>query len=198
VKCCDVRISEAVQKSLRRFPEHIVRKLQQWVDDVEESGIEEVRKRPGWHDEPLKGQRSGQRSIRLSGRIARSMQSQLSASSLCKSRRFLNMPTKKMRNNGRSSATRFLDSLVGKLTFGKLLESARLSDELTMAQFAKKLGISVSHLNDIEKGRKTVSPERAARFARRLGYSEMQYVRLALQDLMRESGLKFTVDLKAA
>lgn len=30
------------------------------------SGLREVRKRPGYHDEPLKGKRQGQRSIRLS------------------------------------------------------------------------------------------------------------------------------------
>jgi proteic killer suppression protein len=36
-----------------------------WVDDVEERGIAEVRKVPGYHDEPLKGERSGERSIRL-------------------------------------------------------------------------------------------------------------------------------------
>ncbi len=29
-------------------------------------GLSEVRKVPGYHDEPLKGQRKGQRSIRLS------------------------------------------------------------------------------------------------------------------------------------
>jgi proteic killer suppression protein len=29
------------------------------------SGLEEVRKVPGYHDEPLKGSRQGQRSIRL-------------------------------------------------------------------------------------------------------------------------------------
>jgi transcriptional regulator with XRE-family HTH domain len=38
-------------------------------------------------------------------------------------------------------------------------------------ELAKKLGISKSHLNDIEKGRKAVSPERAARFAKILGYA---------------------------
>jgi transcriptional regulator with XRE-family HTH domain len=99
---------------------------------------------------------------------------------------------------GKSFAARYLQDLVGPLTFGGMLASTRLSEELTLARFAKKLAISVSHLNDIEKGRKVVSPERAARFARVLGYSEKQYVRLALQDLVRQSGLKFTVDLRAA
>ena len=37
-----------------------------WVEAVEAQGLEEVRKIPGFHDEPLRGQRRGQRSIRLS------------------------------------------------------------------------------------------------------------------------------------
>jgi len=37
-----------------------------WVAAVELDGVEEVRKAPGYHDEPLKGSRAGQRSIRLS------------------------------------------------------------------------------------------------------------------------------------
>jgi len=61
----DVAIADAAKKALRKVPVHIARKLQQWVDDVEESGLEEVRKRAGWHDEPLHGKRHGQRSIRL-------------------------------------------------------------------------------------------------------------------------------------
>ena len=33
---------------------------------METVGVEEVRKVPGYHDEPLQGARAGQRSIRLS------------------------------------------------------------------------------------------------------------------------------------
>jgi transcriptional regulator with XRE-family HTH domain len=109
------------------------------------------------------------------------------------------MSTKKVsKDKDVGGAKRFLEDLVGPLTFASLIESTRLADGLTMAEFAKRLKISVSHLNDIEKGRKAVSPMRAARFAKILGYSEKQYVRLALQDLVRQSGLRFKVDLKAA
>ncbi len=55
-----------VQKNLRRLPDYVVIKLLAWAKDVEEYGLLEVRKVPGYHDEPLKGQRRGQRSIRLS------------------------------------------------------------------------------------------------------------------------------------
>lgn len=40
-------------------------KLFAWVRSVVSIGLEEVRKIPGFHDEPLKGDRKGQRSVRL-------------------------------------------------------------------------------------------------------------------------------------
>lgn len=55
-----------VEKSLWVLPKNIRKKLQAWVRDVEQLGIREVRKIPGYHDELLKGTRYGQRSVRLS------------------------------------------------------------------------------------------------------------------------------------
>ena len=49
-----------------KVPLHIAVKLKAWADDFEKRGIEEVRKTKGYHDEPLKGKRKGERSIRLS------------------------------------------------------------------------------------------------------------------------------------
>jgi transcriptional regulator with XRE-family HTH domain len=99
----------------------------------------------------------------------------------------------------KSDAVRFLEKLTGgPVTLGRFLEAVRLGEELTQPAFAKKLGLSRSHLNDIEKGRKGVSPERAARFAKVLGYSRARLVQLALQDLVNRGGLKLLVDVKAA
>ena len=69
---------------------------------------------------------------------------------------------------------------------------------MSQAEFSKRLRISASHLCDIEKGRKVVSPERAARFAKILGRSQQQFVRPALQELVNEAGLKLKVDVAAA
>jgi toxin HigB-1 len=55
-----------VEKQINCIPEVIIRKFRLWVYLVEESGIREVRKHKGFHDEPLKGKRHGQRSVRLS------------------------------------------------------------------------------------------------------------------------------------
>ncbi len=61
-----VRLSRRAQKDLMTVPRHVAIKLGAWVDDVTVRGLEEARKVPGYHDEPLKGRRAGQRSIRLS------------------------------------------------------------------------------------------------------------------------------------
>jgi proteic killer suppression protein len=62
----EVRISKSAKRSLKKVPGYIVDKLETWVDTVERDGLHEVRRIPGYHDEPLKGERQGQRSIRLS------------------------------------------------------------------------------------------------------------------------------------
>lgn len=60
-----VIISVKAKKELMSLPKFIIRKLLAWIQDVEVQGLQSVRKIPGYHDEPLKGQRKGQRSIRL-------------------------------------------------------------------------------------------------------------------------------------
>ncbi len=61
-----VVVAPSAMKDLARAPLQIAKKLRIWVAAVEAFGLEEVRKTPGYHDEPLKGDRKGQRSIRLS------------------------------------------------------------------------------------------------------------------------------------
>ncbi len=60
-----VTVAASAAKDLKRCPLAIRQKLFVWVASVESIGLEQVRRQPGWHDEPLKGQRRGQRSIRL-------------------------------------------------------------------------------------------------------------------------------------
>lgn len=61
-----VKIAKSAFRDLTRVPLHIATKLQVWIEAVGHHGLSEVRKIPGYHDEPLKGKRLGQRSIRLS------------------------------------------------------------------------------------------------------------------------------------
>jgi proteic killer suppression protein len=60
-----VVIGKRARKQLKKAPGHVAEKLAGWVSTVEETGVEDARKIPGYHDEPLLGARKGHRSIRL-------------------------------------------------------------------------------------------------------------------------------------
>ena len=53
-------------KDLKSVPDNIRQKFHAWVKFIEQLVPREVMKYKGFHDEPLKGKRKGQRSIRLS------------------------------------------------------------------------------------------------------------------------------------
>ena len=61
--------SKTFDKQLDRIPEYLQKKFQFWVFLIETKGIPEVQKIPGFHDEPLIGERKGQRSARNYPRI---------------------------------------------------------------------------------------------------------------------------------
>lgn len=58
-------LSRRAEEDLSAIPLNIKSKLQGWIESVMHEGLEETRKHLGYHDEPLKGVRYGQRSIRL-------------------------------------------------------------------------------------------------------------------------------------
>ncbi|HAU0349544.1 TPA: type II toxin-antitoxin system mRNA interferase toxin, RelE/StbE family [Legionella pneumophila] len=65
IKLCQIELTKGAQKDLTKVPSYIKEKLLLWVDSVERMGVRNIRTIPGYHDEPLKGERSDQRSIRL-------------------------------------------------------------------------------------------------------------------------------------
>ncbi len=104
-----------------------------------------------------------------------------------------------MNTKARSDARKFLERLRGgPLTFGRMLASIRRADEVVQADLARRMGISRARLCDIENGRRAVTVEGAAQFARVLGYSVNQFVAVAVEDQLRKAGLKVKVRLEAA
>jgi len=53
-------------RSMRYLPAWIVKEYEVWKDLIHRHGPEILRQFPGYHDERLKGDRTGQRSSRLS------------------------------------------------------------------------------------------------------------------------------------
>ncbi len=86
-----------------------------------------------------------------------------------------------------------LDEMTGVLSFGDFIKSLRLSLEFTQVEMAKRLKISRQDLCDIEKGRKSISVERAIYFAKRLNHSDKLFAKYVIDDQLRKSGLKYRV-----
>lgn len=61
-----VKITKKAEDDLIKLPRHIVVNFRTWVRSIKLDGLDKVRLIKGYHDEPLKGKRNGQRSIRLS------------------------------------------------------------------------------------------------------------------------------------
>lgn len=57
--------SRNFDKQLEKVPDFIRKKVIFWIFLLESKGLTEVMKSPGFHDEPLKGLRRGQRSVRM-------------------------------------------------------------------------------------------------------------------------------------
>lgn len=98
----------------------------------------------------------------------------------------------------RQTTKKQLESLAGgPLTLAMLIRAIREGEDWSLTDMADRLGVTRSHVAAIERG-KPVTPETAVRYARALEYSEVQFVRLALQDEIQRAGLHYRVELTAA
>ncbi len=91
-----------------------------------------------------------------------------------------------------------LEKRYGTLTFGEMLKAWRDSEDISQTVFAKKIGLSVQNLNDLEKGRRIPTPSRAAGIAKKLGLPEKGMIQLALRDSLSKEGFKYDVKLESA
>jgi transcriptional regulator with XRE-family HTH domain len=99
--------------------------------------------------------------------------------------------------NANAGVLHFLEGLTGeKLSISNLILTIRECEGMSQTAFAKKLRITRQRLCDIEHGRSRISPKLAAAFARKLGHSESQFIRLALQDILDRDNLDYKIELQ--
>jgi transcriptional regulator with XRE-family HTH domain len=94
-------------------------------------------------------------------------------------------------NKMKSEAKKFMEGLIGPMTLGRMIRAFRTTNDLTQAQLAKKLKVTVSYVSDLENDRKDVSLNQAKEIATKLGDPPALYVRIWLEQKTREAGLDF-------
>ncbi len=100
-----------------------------------------------------------------------------------------------VRNKKNKFGSRDLEKKFGPLTFGRLLESHRLAEEISQTKMAKKLKITRQKLNDFEHGRRFPSLGAAAEMADALGEHAATWVSVVIEEMLREENLDFKVTL---
>jgi transcriptional regulator with XRE-family HTH domain len=87
-------------------------------------------------------------------------------------------------------------SLWNTMTFGGLVHSLRISDEISQVVLAKKIGVSKQFLSDVEHNRKDVGISFAKKIAEALDYSIEPLIELLIRDQLRRQHLNYIVELK--
>ena len=100
-----------------------------------------------------------------------------------------------MNTRSKKLAKNAVKKITGFISFGEMILSYRLSQEITQVEMAQKLGTSKQELCNIEKGRKAVSVERAVSFAKILKMPPKTFAKYALQDQLNKAGLKGEVSI---
>lgn len=85
-----------------------------------------------------------------------------------------------------------------KMTFGGLVHSLRISDDISQVELAKKIGVSKQFLSDVEHNRKDVGIGFAKKIADALSYSIEPLIELLIRDQLRRQDLNYIVELKKA
>lgn len=82
------------------------------------------------------------------------------------------------------------------MTFGGLIRSLRISDEITQVELANRVGVSKQFLSDVEKNRKDVGIAFAKKISDVLGYSIEPLIELLIRDQLKRQQLNYIVELK--
>ena len=82
------------------------------------------------------------------------------------------------------------------MTIADRILDTRERQNLTLQQFAKKVGSTRQMVWKYESGEKTPSVKRAYAWAKKLGADPVQWVTAVLQQKVHESGLSFKVRVK--
>ena len=82
------------------------------------------------------------------------------------------------------------------LSTGEFLRDWRLTGEMSLKEFGRRVDLSPANLCDVEKGRKGVSPQKAEAIALAIGVPPALLVRLSLEDELKAAGLKYKIAIE--
>ncbi len=95
-----------------------------------------------------------------------------------------------------TSAKKFLETLIGPPTVGKLIRSYRTQNELSTQELATLLGVTKGYISNIETGKKDISLDKALHICEVLGEVRELYAHVWFEEQARNAGLDFKKVIK--
>ena len=95
-----------------------------------------------------------------------------------------------------SGAMKFLEKKVGPVTVGLLIRAHRTRHDLSQADLADKLGVTIGFISNVENGRKHLSLEKTLEIADKLKLSKEFFASIWFREEARNNGLSFEKILK--
>lgn len=89
-----------------------------------------------------------------------------------------------------------IEKVRGPMTFARLLQSYRLTQEFSQEELGEKVGLSKANVCDLEKGRRIPTAVRAKKMAKALGEIESYWIEVALQDMLRSEHINLIVKIE--
>lgn len=94
------------------------------------------------------------------------------------------------------SAKKFLSTLIGPPTVGKLIRAYRTMNEMTVQELALTLGVTKGYISNIETGKKDISLDKALQICNALGEVPEVYAHVWFEEQARNAGLDFKKIIK--
>lgn len=95
-----------------------------------------------------------------------------------------------------TSAKKFLSTLIGPPTVGKLLRAYRTSNDISVQELAVTLGVTKGYISNIETGKKEISLDKALYICKVLGEVREVYAGVWFEEQARNAGLDFKKVIK--
>jgi transcriptional regulator with XRE-family HTH domain len=90
-----------------------------------------------------------------------------------------------------SSASKFLNKLIGPPSVGKLIRAYRTQNDISIQELALRLGVTKGYISNIETGKKEISLDKALSLCESLGEVKEVYARVWFEEQARNAGLDF-------
>jgi transcriptional regulator with XRE-family HTH domain len=94
------------------------------------------------------------------------------------------------------SARKFLNTLVGPITVGKLIRAYRTTNEISIQELAVILSVTKGYISNIETGKKEISLDKALHICEALGEVREVYAGVWFEEQARNAGLDFKKVIK--